>query len=136
MVSEDSLRMLSDSSPSTVVDAFIGAVGRREIDLALSMVAVDVEYDNVPMGKVFGPDGIREILTKGALAGADALEWLVLHQVATGNCVMNERLDRFHLDGRWIEVAVAGLFIVREEKIELWRDYFDLSSFSRQLHTA
>jgi limonene-1,2-epoxide hydrolase len=45
---------------------------------------------------------------------------------------MNERLDRFLVDGRWIEVPVAGLFRLRNGRISLWRDYFDLETYRRQ----
>jgi limonene-1,2-epoxide hydrolase len=30
-------------------------------------------------------------------------------------------------------LAVAGLFIVRDGKIVLWRDYFDLGAFQRAM---
>ena len=45
---------------------------------------------------------------------------------------MNERLDRFQLGGGWVEVPVAGLFVLRDGRIALWRDYFDLATYRRQ----
>jgi limonene-1,2-epoxide hydrolase len=45
---------------------------------------------------------------------------------------MNERIDRFLVDGRWIEIAIAAIFTVRDGKVTLWRDYFDLESYRRQ----
>ncbi|NDC91903.1 MAG: limonene-1,2-epoxide hydrolase, partial [Acidimicrobiia bacterium] len=45
----------------------------------------------------------------------------------------NERTDRFQIDGRWVELDVAGLFVVNESKIALWRDYFDRENFAKAL---
>jgi len=47
--------------------------------------------------------------------------------------VFNERLDRFLIDGRWIEIAVTGVWEVHDGVISLWRDYFDLAAFQRQM---
>ena len=41
--------------------------------------------------------------------------------------------DRFEMDGRWIELDIAGLFVVSNGKIALWRDYFDRESFTKAL---
>ena len=114
-------------TPEQIVDAFIGALERMDIDTALTFVADDVEYDNVPMGKVVGPDAVRATLTP-FLGSCSQVEWRILHRAASGDVVMNERIDRFHMPNGWIEIAVAGLFVVREDKITLWRDYFDLAA--------
>lgn len=113
------------SEPGHVVTSFIAAIESLDLEAALSFVTEDCEYDNVPIGKVHGPEGIRQIL--GAfLAGCTEIEWLVHHQLADpGGIVMNERLDRFRFGEVWIELPVAGLFEVRDGRIALWRDYFD-----------
>ena len=58
---------------------------------------------------------------------------MIHHQVAQGDAVMNERNDRFLVGDRWIELPVAGLFVLRDGKIALWRDYFDLGTFERAM---
>ena len=123
-----------DASPRalSIVNSFIAALCAKDIDGALAMVTDDCEYDNVPMRKVHGPGGIRETL-EPFLAGCSRVEWLVHHQAATGDVVMNERLDRFEMGERWIEIPVAGLFVLRDGKIALWRDYFDLATFQRSI---
>jgi limonene-1,2-epoxide hydrolase len=121
--------------PEEVVRAFVAAIERKDIDAALALVAADVVYDNVPIGAVTGPDGIRGALSR-LLGTAEQIEWVTRHQVRTGDVVMNERLDRFQLDGRWVEVPVAGLFVLRDGRIALWRDYFDLATYRRQTGPA
>lgn len=120
------------NAASSVVDAFIAAVCRRDLDAAIDHLADDVEYDNVPMNKVFGREAVRATLGP-FVAGCTAIDWVVHHQAAEDDVVMNERLDRFEMGGRWLEVAVAGLFLVRDGRITLWRDYFDRDSFTKQL---
>ena len=45
---------------------------------------------------------------------------------------MNERTDRFLANGRWAELPVAGVFVVRDGKIAIWHDYFDLDTIMKQ----
>jgi limonene-1,2-epoxide hydrolase len=117
--------------PGDVVDAFIAAIERHDIDAAVGLLTDDVVYDNVPIGPVTGPAAVREALA-GPIGRAERVEWVVRHQVAQGQVVMNERVDRFRVDGRWIELPVAGIFELRDGRIAAWRDYFDLASYRSQ----
>ena len=47
-----------------MVRAFVAAIERKDIDAALALVTDDVVYDNVPIGAVIGPDGIRSALSR------------------------------------------------------------------------
>lgn len=119
-------------SPEEVVDEFIARVVRLDLDAACELVSDDVEYDNVPMGKVFGPDGIKSIL--GPLAGQlTGVEWTVHKQVAAGDLVFNERTDRFIKGDVAADLPVAGVFEVRDGRIVLWRDYFDMNTMTNEL---
>jgi limonene-1,2-epoxide hydrolase len=119
-------------TPAETVDAFIAALERKDLDAALALVSDDVEYDNVPMGKVHGPDEVRRTL--GPMVQAcTTIEWVVHRQAAQDHLVFNERLDRFEMPFGWIEVAVAGVWEVHDGRITLWRDYFDEPSYRRQL---
>src|ERR1700710_2326711 len=95
------------------VNEFMARVMRMDLDGACELVSDDVEYDNVPMAKVYGPDGIKGIL--GAMVGMlDEVDWVIHRQVATDTLVMNERTDRFGKDGTWADLPVAGLFEVHD----------------------
>ena len=119
-------------SPEEVVNALIRACEARDLDAVAALVTDDIEYDNVPIGKVFGPEGVRRVLSAGVSEAASQVEWVVHRQVASGNTVMNERTDRFLVDNRWIEIAIAAVFEVRGDRVSLWRDYFDLESYRAQ----
>jgi limonene-1,2-epoxide hydrolase len=113
-----------------LVDTFVARITSMDLDGALELVADDCEYDNVPISKVQGPDGIRSVFAQLDAMGVDAMEWVVHHQVADATTVMNERTDRFGVGGKWAGVDVAGLFVVADGKIVLWRDYFDLNAMT------
>jgi len=119
-------------TPLETVRAFMSAVERKDLDGALTLVTDDIEYDNVPMAKIHGPDGVRKALS-GFLKDASEVEWVVYREAADGNIVFNERLDRFHIGDKWIEAAVAGVWELRDGKIALWRDYFDLGQMRAQM---
>ncbi len=125
--------------PADVINSFISSLERMDLDHAVSHLTDECEYDNVPMGKVFGRDAVRSTLAP-FLSGFDRLEWVVHQQVSSGNLdhgvVMNERLDRFGSGDRWLELPVAGLFIVEHGQISLWRDYFDRDTLVRQMTPA
>lgn len=128
--------MTAIDDPGELVTRFIENIEQSRFSDAMSMVAEDCEYDNVPFNKVFGRDAIVEILA-GFMASATKVEWLVHHQVSSGDMehgvVMNERTDRFEFDGRWVELAIAGLFVIVDGRIALWRDYFDKDAFTKAL---
>jgi limonene-1,2-epoxide hydrolase len=119
-------------SPEEIVNEFMARVVRMDLDAACELVSDDCEYDNVPISKVYGPDGIKGVL--GQMVGAlDDVDWVIHRQVAVGNIVMNERTDRFGMNGKWMDLPVAGVFEVNDGRITLWRDYFDMTTFTDQL---
>jgi limonene-1,2-epoxide hydrolase len=123
---------MTATSPLQTVREFIASLERKDLEHALSLVSDNCEYDNVPIGKVFGPDGIRAALA-GFLANASEVEWVTVREAELGNIVFNERLDRFHFPHGWVEVPVAGVWEVVEGSITLWRDYFDADTFRKQM---
>lgn len=119
-------------TPGAVVTALVQACERRDLDAVCALVTDDIEYDNVPIGVVHGPDGVRKVLSGGVTQAASEVEWVVHRQVESGDTVMNERTDRFLVDGTWVEIPIAAVFEVRDGKVALWRDYFDLETYRKQ----
>ncbi len=120
-------------TPEQIVDEFIRRVVAIDLDGACELVGEDLEYDNVPMGKNHGPDELKAFL--GMMVGGVAEVQFVIHrQIASANTVMNERTDRFRIGDQWIDLPVAGVFEVDDDgKIVLWRDYFDMATFTDQM---
>ena len=116
------------TDPDSLVRDFLARLVARDIDAAAELVTDDFEYDNVPMGKSFGPEGLRRTLEPffGMCTGID---WRILRQTSSGDLshgtVLNERDDRVEIHGEWRTLPVAGVFEIRDGRITLWRDYFD-----------
>ena len=125
--------------PGRIVSSFIHAIEQRDLSAALDHLSPEVEYDNVPMGKVHGRDAVESVLAP-FIAPFDTIEWVVHHQVEQGDrwagVVMNERIDRFGRGGHWMELPVAGLFIVEQGLIVVWRDYFDRDTLLQQMASS
>jgi limonene-1,2-epoxide hydrolase len=115
-----------------VVGAFIEAIEKGDVERALQYMADDCEYDNVPMSKAIGHDEIRNTLAM-FVSPDNPAAFKVLRQAATGDIVMNERVDSLKVAGKPVEVKVAGVWEVHAGKITLWRDYFDMGELNAQL---
>lgn len=116
-----------------IVNTFTARITALDFDGAFELVAEDIEYDNVPIGKVTGPDGIRSVFAQLDAMGVTAMEWTVHRQVASATTVMNERTDRFDAGAKSAAVAVMGVFEVADGKITLWRDYFDMNAMTETI---
>ncbi len=122
----------ADLSPARVVDLFLERIEACDVTGAVALMAPDCEYDNVPMGKIIGPEAIAAAL-RPMLESCSEIDWPVSRQVTDETTVFNERLDRFHLPHGWVEMPVTGVWEVRDGLITLWRDYFDEATYRNQL---
>jgi limonene-1,2-epoxide hydrolase len=114
-----------------LVNQFIRLIEAKDLAAAVALVTDDCEYDNVPMRKVYGPEAIKTGL-EGFLAPATRVEWKIHREAEMGNVVFNERTDEFDFPAGNLSIPVTGVFEIRDGKIALWRDYFDLQTFVNQ----
>ena len=122
-------------SATETVHAFLRAAAARDYDAALPLLAEDVEYQNMMLPPVHGREAVRETL-EGLLALCSDSEWVVHREVADGDVVMNERTDRFRIGETWTDLPVMGMFELRDGRIALWRDYFDLQTIMAAMTPA
>ena len=76
-----------------------------------------------------GLDEIRSFI-EGFISTAESIDFEILHQVASGDTVMNERIDTLVIGDVTTKLPVAGIFKVHGGKITEWRDYFDMGQFT------
>ena len=50
-----------------------------------------------------------------------------------GDVVVAERLDRTKLGDKSVDLPCTGVFELENGKIKVWRDYFDLATYTRAL---
>jgi limonene-1,2-epoxide hydrolase len=120
-------------SSGDTVKRFIEAIEHGDLTAVGEMLAEDVSYENMPMQPVIGRDAVVAVIA-GFLKPADHVDWKILRQWDCDGVVVNERIDRFRIGNGWLELPVAGFFeLDAENRILLWRDYFDLGSYMSQL---
>lgn len=121
------------SEAKQVVMSLIEAFNANDLDAISDHFTDSSVYHNIPMEAVTGTAAIREVLN-GFLGMSTAVDWVLVH-IAEGEdgTVLTERVDRFEINGKWLELPVMGTFEVSAGKIEAWRDYFDLNQFQSQL---
>jgi limonene-1,2-epoxide hydrolase len=118
------------STPLETVETFLTAFVVMDFDTALTLVADDCEYTNIPIGTVRGHIGVREVL-EPFFAPIHENEFLITRKATNGPVVFLERLDRHRLDHGWRELPINSVFEVHDGLITVWRDYFDLMTAAK-----
>jgi limonene-1,2-epoxide hydrolase len=121
------------SANTDLIDDFCAAWPEMDLEKLMGFFADDAVYTNVPIDPPNeGKEAIRKAI-EGFLGMARKIEFIVHRQTENADgVVMNERTDRFHLEGRTAEAPVMGVFEIEDGKIRAWRDYFDLAMFMKQ----
>ena len=116
-----------------VVSDLFAAWTRLDVDGIMGYFAEDAVWDNVPMSPAKGRAAIRD-MTHGFLKDTSAFSAKILRTVHDGNVVFNERVDSIVMkNGKKADIPVAGMFELNDAgKIKVWRDYFDLGTFTKQ----
>jgi limonene-1,2-epoxide hydrolase len=115
------------------VSDLFGAWSRLDLDGIMSHFAEDAVWDNVPMAPAQGKAAIRE-MTQGFLKDTTTFGVKILKSAHEGNVVFNSRIDSITMkNGKKADIPVAGMFeLDGAGKIKVWRDYFDLATFTKQ----
>jgi len=118
-----------------VVSDLFAAWTRLNLDEIMSHFDENGVWDNVPMNSpAKGKAAVRE-MTQGFLKDTAAFEVKILKSAHEENVVFNERVDTIRMkNGKTAAIPVAGMFELNDAgKITVWRDYFDMAMFNKQL---
>ena len=111
---------------------FIAAWSRLDVDELVGYFTEDGVYHNIPTRPAAGTVELRKLI--GSVVGAwDSAEWELLSLVAEGDLVVAERIDRATAGDKKIELPCLGIFEMRDGKIAVWRDYFDMSTYAKMM---
>jgi limonene-1,2-epoxide hydrolase len=120
-------------TPEDVVRQFCSAVARADVHELAAFFTDDAVYHNIPIAPVSGRAAIEATLAQFISPGA-RVEFELKGLAVRGALVLTERVDRFEMGGKKVELAVMGAFEVTPDgKISAWRDYFDMHQFTAQL---
>lgn len=121
-------------STRDVIHSFVDAVENRDIDAAAACFTDDAPYQNVPHPSVFGPAGVRTMLTN-ILSASSQVRWDVVTETYAESRGHLERIDRFVIDG--VEYAVSCHAVIEVDEaaglIRSFRDYADLTPWRTEV---
>jgi limonene-1,2-epoxide hydrolase len=120
------------SDNEKVVREFIAAWSNLDVDELVGYFAEDGTYYNMPITPVTGRDNLHGFI-KAFLASWEKTDWEITNLLADGDLVMVERVDRTTADGRKVELPCLGVFEMENGKIKVWRDYFDMATFTNAM---
>ena len=81
--------------PDRIVRDFSEAWGRADLEQIMDAFAEDAVYHNMPMEPLKGKPAIRAGIESFFKMSPKGIDFEILHQVTSGNVVMNERVDTF-----------------------------------------
>ena len=115
------------------VREFIAAWARLDADELTDFFTPDGTYHNIPLAPVSGHAALRPFIA-GFVSGWAETRWDVLNLIESGDLVVAERVDRtLTQDGKRIDLPCCGVFEMADGKIRVWRDYFDMGTYTTAL---
>ena len=116
----------------TTVRNFIAAWSRLDVNELVGFFTEDGIYHNMMAKPVSGHDNLRKFI--GAfLKDWTATEWDIINILSRGEIVIAERLDRTRLGNKKVDLPCVGVFEMKDGKIRVWKDYFDLATYTKAI---
>jgi limonene-1,2-epoxide hydrolase len=89
----------------------------------------DGTYYNIPAQPVTGRQNIEQFIA-GFSANWTETQWDILNIAGEGDLVFCERMDRTKTKSGNVDLPCLGVFEMQNGKIHIWRDYFDMNTFT------
>lgn len=113
-----------------IIQNFINAWSRLDADELVSYFTEDGIYHNMPAAPVQGRKNLTEFIS-GFLANWTKTSWDTINIVGNGDILIAARLDRTEVGEIKIDLPCCGVFEMVDGKIKVWRDYFDMATFTK-----
>lgn len=120
------------TSNEQVVRDFIAAWSRLDVEELVRFFCEDGTYHNMPLRSVTGHAALRPFIA-AFLKGWRSTEWEILTLIASGDVVIAERLDRTMVGDAAVNLPCCGVFEMQDGHIKVWRDYFDMGTYTSAL---
>lgn len=119
------------AQPNTAtVEKFLHALRDKDFATMESLMADDIVYENYGYTRIRGARRISGLF-RGMQRPSLGFDVKFHRNVAEGDSVLNERTDALIFGRLRILIGVCGVFEVRDGRITLWRDYFDIIDFTK-----
>lgn len=115
-----------------IVRRFIEAWSRLDPSELAAYFAEDGVYHNMPMQPVGGRENVEQLI-QGFTASWTGTQWEIVTLASHGDVVIAERIDRTRAGDKSVDLPCVGVFELEKGKIKVWRDYFDLGTYTRAM---
>ena len=123
------------SDNEIVIREFVAAWSRLDAGELAGYFTEEGIYHNIPSGPVQGRSNIERFIA-GFISPWQGTEWEIITLLANDDTVMVERLDKTVVAGKEVNLPCFGVFEMEGGKIKVWRDYFDLATYTDALTAA
>lgn len=114
---------------------FLRDLASDRVEDALLVVDDDIVYQNVGFPAVRGKKLFSRVM-RGLNGGLVRFDAEILTAAVDGDTVLNERIDLLSVGPLRLRFWVCGHFELHDEKIVVWRDYFDFFDVTKALARA
>ncbi|PKQ04614.1 MAG: limonene-1,2-epoxide hydrolase [Alphaproteobacteria bacterium HGW-Alphaproteobacteria-11] len=118
------------SDNEKIIRDFVDAWPRLDVAEIVGYFAEDGVYHNMMLEPVKGREALTGFIGAFVANWSDT-KWEILNLVSRGDTVIAERVDRMKVGGKPVALPCCGVFEMENGKIKVWRDYFDLATFSK-----
>ena len=113
------------------VEVFLAALQDQDVDAAGAVLDEHLVYQNVGFPTIRGRGRAMKLFR--GMEGRAGFE-VKIHRIAVnGSSVLTERTDVLVFGPVRLQFWVCGVFEVKDGRITLWRDYFDMFDFTKAL---
>ena len=109
---------------------FIAAWSNLDSDELVGYFSEDGIYYNMPTQPVQGKEQLNQFIGS-FIANWTKTNWDTLNIIGEGDVVIAERLDRTEVGDIKVDLPCCGVFEMEEGKIKVWRDYFDMGTYTK-----
>jgi limonene-1,2-epoxide hydrolase len=109
---------------------FIAAWSNLDSDELVGYFSEDGIYYNMPTQPVQGKEQLKQFIGS-FISNWTKTNWDTLNIIGEGDVVIAERLDRTEVGDIKVDLPCCGVFEMEEGKIKVWRDYFDMGTYTK-----
>lgn len=109
---------------------FIAAWSNLDSDELVGYFSEDGIYYNMPTQPVQGKEQLKQFIGS-FISNWTKTNWDTLNIIGEGDVVIAERLDRTEVGDIKVDLPCCGVFEMEEGKIKIWRDYFDMGTYTK-----
>jgi len=118
------------SANESVIRSFIAAWSRLDPQELVDYFTADGTYHNMMLPPVSGRDNLLPYIDR-FVSGWSETNWEILNLFSRDDIVVAERVDRTRIGERRVDLPCTGVFEMQSGKIRVWRDYFDMGTYTR-----